>query len=196
MKMVMDLERKMCREGRRSLGFLVQPKEEETDGRLHSSLQLLMRGAEEQVLISALWWQQQDSREEHGTVSGKGQFGCSEKVLHQNMVVHWNREVELDSVWEVSVQCSQTYGLIFRWSYVESGVGLSDHSGSFKAGDILCFCDSVILWMFYKSKIFLQCLQHSSSGRRKPWTTKESSLQLAVMIETVHLDASDNKIWT
>lgn len=47
--MVMDLERKMCKEGRRSLGFLVQPKEEETDGRPHSSLQLLMRGAEEQV---------------------------------------------------------------------------------------------------------------------------------------------------
>lgn len=64
---------------------------------------------------------------------------------------HWNRlpkEVVMalnlpDRVQEVSGQCSQSCGLIFEWSCMETGVGLGSTDGTYES---LPIQDSTILW--------------------------------------------------
>ena len=50
---------------------------------------------------------------------------------------------ELAGAQEASGQRSQTYGRIFGWFCVESGVGLDDPNGSLPTWDILSFYESV-----------------------------------------------------
>ena len=104
----------------------------------------LTRGVEEQALSSALWGQRQDLREWHGAGTGEGQAGGEGKVLHRDG--GWalgqapqgsGHSSEPAAVQETFGQCSQTNGLIFGWSCVEPGVGLSDPCGSFTTQDIL-----------------------------------------------------------
>ena len=51
----------------------------------------LTRGAEGQVLSSALWGQQQDPRGRRGAGTGQGQAGGEGQVLLPEVVGHWDR---------------------------------------------------------------------------------------------------------
>ena len=88
--MVKGLEQKMCEERLRCLG-LFSPEQSRPRGGLMAACSFLMRGAEGQALSSALWGQRQDPREWHGAGTGEGQAGGSGKVLHPEVVRHWDR---------------------------------------------------------------------------------------------------------
>ena len=73
--MVKGVEGKTCEEQLKSLG-LFNPEQSRLRGGLMAACSSLTRGAEEQVLSSALWGQRQDPRERHAAGTGEGQAGC------------------------------------------------------------------------------------------------------------------------
>lgn len=56
-------------------GF-VGPRAEDPEKRPHSSLQLTLKRNRGPLLISALWWPQQNPREQCGALAGESQPGC------------------------------------------------------------------------------------------------------------------------
>ena len=88
--MVKGLEGKMYEEQLRCLG-LFSPEQSRPRGGLMAACSSLKREAEGRVLSSALWGQRQDPRERHGAGAGEGQAGCEGKVLHPEVIGHWDR---------------------------------------------------------------------------------------------------------
>ena len=75
LKLVKDLEGKTYEEQLKSLG-LFSPEQSSLRGGLMAACNFFTRGAEGQVLSSALWEQRQDPREQHGAGTGECQAGC------------------------------------------------------------------------------------------------------------------------
>ena len=126
----------MYEEQLRSLG-LFRPEQSRPRGGLMAACSSLTRGAEGQVLSSALWGQRQDPRERHGAGTEEGQAGCQEKILHPDggralgqAPQGSSHSTEPAGAQEVFGQHSQTHGLFFWGSCMEPGVGLDDPCGS------------------------------------------------------------------
>ena len=88
--MVKGLEGKTYEEQLRSLGLFILQKRN-LCGDLITDYNFLMRGAEGQVLSSALWRQQQDLREQHGAGTGRVRLGVRERFCTQRVVGQWDR---------------------------------------------------------------------------------------------------------
>lgn len=129
----------------------------------HSSLQLLMRGAEEQrwSLSGDQWYNQ---REQHEVLTGEGQAGYQEKVIYQEghqvleqALLGSRHSTELMGTWEVFGQCYRSNGLTFGWSCVEPGVGHDDLYESLPTGDTLWFYAKKIrslgIWIAYVAEV-------------------------------------------